>query len=389
MAHSNFLTFDFEPGRVFQEIEYIDDLERRFNFINDLISIYKEIKPKWRKVLQNHPKGLIREKTEEYAEILRITPDYDKVIETSYNIMNAWPQWVLPKLNTYKTVIKIRHVPDTLSYNYEIFKKEEIESHALDIAYIKREFDKIQNLEERLYKYEQYIEIVFEFLRKGTLVLIDPNTGNHIQPKANHYQAECNRIIEEHLYPIVHSLKLMIYLDSKRRGDIPTVSPTEIGPIKWLADDTKLVELFQLLLRYSLINVKYADLFGIISGHFIDAYNQAYTYDYLKNYFDHPDSIEDNSITSKIHWQQTEAMLIYLIDRLIHWKIIQHKPDNYAYIIEKHFKNKKGANFKALQSQKVKVSDQYHFDTPFKKKSKKQQSDLELIDEIINRIITS
>jgi len=59
MAHSNFLTFDFDPGRVFEEIERIDNPERQFNYINDLISIYKEIKPKWREVLQNHPKGLI------------------------------------------------------------------------------------------------------------------------------------------------------------------------------------------------------------------------------------------------------------------------------------------------------------------------------------------
>jgi len=180
----------------------------------------------------------------------------------------------------------------------------------------------------------------------------------------------------------------MIYIDSKRRGDNPTVSPTSVGPIKWLTDEASLVKLLQLLLKNSYINSKYADLCRIASGHFIDAYNQSFTYERLRKHFDHPESIEDKTITTKIQWNHTEAMIIYLIVQLIERRIIQHRMDQYGHIIEKHFRNKKGNDFKASQTQKVKADiDQYYFeDTYVNEKKRKNKA---LMDSIVNHIDTS
>jgi hypothetical protein len=269
----------------------------------------------------------------------------------------------------------------------EIIQEEDLDSLALDVNYIKRELDQIQDLEARLDAYELFIEKAFENIRKGTLVLLDPNTGTQVHPQANHYKDECNRIISEHLSSIVDSLKLLIYLDYKRKGENPEISPTSVGPIKWLADDASLVRLLQLLLKHNYINSKYADLCGIASGHFIDAYNQPFTNERLRKHFDHPESIEDKTITTKIQWNHTEAMIIYLIVQLIDRRIIQHRMDQYAHIIEEHFRNKKGNDFKSAQTQKVKADiDQYYFEEEIiSEKRRKAKSLMESIVEQIGK----
>ena len=355
MAHSNFLTFDFDPARVMEKIKLIKTTERKMEYIADLLSVYKQVDEKWRKVLLNHPEGLVWEKTEEYADLLGIYPEYDLVIETSYNLINEWPSWVVPKLETLFDVLQIRSNNDSdVALERKISWDRLSELVYFDVKLYMEELDQIKDITERLHAYEALRDYCLAGIKKGTLILLHPKTGKEVYPEKRKYKAIADILFKEYIDPVINKLKLSPYLKAKRRGEEPEVSPTYPGKLKWMGDGESLTRLLELLHQHELIKTEYAYLAGLAAGHFMDSYEQDFHVSRVREYFSRSNLIEDTTIEGKIQWDSEQSILIFLIHSLIRQKLLSHRIEHYSRLITTHFisgeKEYKGGSLQTVKS---------------------------------------
>lgn len=363
MAHSNFLTFDFDPVRVMEKISLIKTTERKMEYIADLLSVYKQVDEKWRIVLREHPEGLVWEKTEEYADILGIYPEYDLVIETSYNLIHEWPSWVVPKLETLFDVLQIRSNHDSsVVLERKISWDRLSELVYFDLNLYMEELDEIKDSTERLHAYEALRDYCLAGIKKGTLILIHPKSGKEVYPEKRKYKAIADILLKDYIDPVINKLKLSPYLKSRRKGEEPEVSPTYPGKLKWRGDDESLARLLELLHQNELIKIEYAYLGGLAAGHFMDSYEQDFHVSRVQKYFPRSNLIEDITIEGKIQWNSEQSTLIFLIHSLIRQKLLSHRIEHYSRLITTHFingeKEYKGGSLQSVKSKMKKEPTQ-------------------------------
>jgi hypothetical protein len=108
MAYSNQPTFGFSHDAVLNHVDAITDPAHRATVIVQLLQAYGKAEARWSELLNSHPSGLDKRRTQEYADTLGCPPEFDRVVSASYNLTHVWPQKTVPLLETDLDVLNIR-----------------------------------------------------------------------------------------------------------------------------------------------------------------------------------------------------------------------------------------------------------------------------------------
>lgn len=351
MRRSNWRIDGFDPEKAFARIDALEDSRSKAEAILATLEGYREARDEWRKVLANHPDGLVRERVTEYAEVLHCEPKFRAVTHASFNLLQAWPQRVVPSLKARLRILSIGGNPEILERASswldpsDLFWFNSVET----VAYARD----IEDRDRRLGFLITFKEQVITAWQSGMLVLIDPQTGFEVDADAGSYETMLNKAVGQ-LQVEIQNLELSSFLKSRKAGKKPTHSPHYEGKILWRASVEKLTQLMTTLYAERLIECDKPDIPVIITEHFRDLREPEYELAQIAAVMMLKEPPSESSPYDKVFWKGSLVELTYLFLKLLEKSYVSHVEGELIKLLPQHFFDKDGKpiNERSLRTSK-------------------------------------
>lgn len=214
--------------------------------------------------------------------------------------------------------------------------------------------------------------------KSGTLIMIDPDNGNEVQPEEEAYGDVLVTALRDYLDPELYKLKTIPYVAGKQSGREPEHDPHYTDQIRWNASRKALIALLEGLLSRGLIEATLDQLPAIAVCHFSDKFEEPFSVDELSPYFSKRPKVEAPEECPPIVWKGDQPPLAHLIVSLAARNMIAHKTSAYLDITTTHFVKAGGAEYNrgTLRSSKGRI-----------KKMKESSTSLEPVERILVELL--
>ncbi len=353
--YSNQRTWSFSHLAAVQSIDAIEDPQRRAEAIVGVLRSYSSVRDEWQAVVKAHPQGLDKRKTHEYAAMLGCAATFESVVTASYNLLNVWPAKTVALLEATLELLNIRGEIEGLFRAIEWDRLSE--RYYFDIRRVMATIEDMADVTLKIKALEQVRESLLAHGSSGSLILIDPESGEEMQPEEDRYGDVVVAALRDFLDPELYRLRTIPYVAARRSGTPGEYDPHEVGLIRWSAPLEHLSQLLRDLVSYDLIDCSLDDLPSVAACHFGDKFERVLTHDELREMFGTQARGGPAEDCGPILWKSEQAPLTHLVFGLAENGFIGHKPSSYLDLIIAHFAKPDGSAFsrRSLTASKNKI----------------------------------
>lgn len=342
LTGDNVVLMQLSPDQLVTEIKREPDLETQGKLIAVVLGKYAKLRGEWTAILDNHTGGLEKARTGEYAQVLGCTPDYHSVVTASFHLVHTWPQSVVPYLEAQLCAI------NDVSRGTNLFRAIEWEqlsrSYVFNMHQTMEIVATIEDLNGQIAVLELIRERVLENGRKGTLIIIDPESGDQMIPGERSYGELIQTVLKDSLDKELEERKLQSYLADARNKRNPKHPRGEHGAIVWSKQPRVLAKLLEDLRMEHQIECEANRLAALAASHFVDWFDCEFGDDELVPHFQVPQ--DPSRSEGPIVWAGTHASLVWVIVSLVkHGFIIATAEKDYGNLILTHFVDKERRQF--------------------------------------------
>ncbi len=160
------------------------------------------------------------------------------------------------------------------------------ERYYFDTRRVMATIEEMADVTLRIKALEQVRESLLAHGSSGTLILIDPESGEEVQPEEDRYGDVVVAALRDFLDPELYKLRTIPYVAARRSGTPGAYDPHEVGLIRWGAPFELLPQMLRDLVSFDLIGCFLDDLPSVAACHFGDKFERALTNDELREMFD-------------------------------------------------------------------------------------------------------